>query len=277
MEPATHLPVQTARLSRPPKPPVQPLLLTRPLLLPAHPLALLHAHVTETASTGLVFFTPYFMNLKKYILAGLLVWLPLAITLWVLSWLVGALDSILANVLYGLGSVLPQVHTDALQQLNGIKGLGVVMVFLVLVLTGALASNVAGRWMVKQWDKLFTHIPIVKSIYTSVKKVSDTLFSSNGNAFRKAVLLQYPRQGTWTIAFQTGAPQGEVQSHVGEGFMSVYVPTTPNPTSGFFLLVPVADVIELDMSVDEALTYVISMGAVSPVVLPTELTMDMKS
>ncbi|NDF05094.1 MAG: DUF502 domain-containing protein, partial [Betaproteobacteria bacterium] len=144
------------------------------------------------------------MNLKKYILAGLLVWLPLAITLWVLSWLVGALDGILANVLYGLGSVLPQVHTDALQQLNGIKGLGVVMVFLVLVLTGALASNVAGRWMVKQWDKLFTHIPIVKSIYNSVKKVSDTLFSSNGNAFRKAVLLQYPRQGTWTIAFQTG-------------------------------------------------------------------------
>ena len=129
------------------------------------------------------------MNFKKYILAGLLVWLPLAITLWVLSWLVGALDSILANVLYGLGSVLPQVHTEALQQLNGIKGLGVVMVFLVLVLTGALASNVAGRWMVKQWDKLFTHIPIVKSIYTSVKKVSDTLFSSNGNAFRKAVLL----------------------------------------------------------------------------------------
>lgn len=209
------------------------------------------------------------MNLKKYILAGLLVWLPLAITLWVLSWLVGALDGILSNVLYGLGSVLPQVHTESLQQLNGIKGLGVVMVFLVLVLTGALASNVAGRWMVKQWDKLFTHIPIVKSIYTSVKKVSDTLFSSNGNAFRKAVLLQYPRQGTWTIAFQTGVPQGEVQTHLGEGFMSVYVPTTPNPTSGFFLLVPASDVIELDMSVDEALTYVISMGAVSPSALPT--------
>ena len=211
------------------------------------------------------------MNLKKYILAGLLVWLPLAITLWVLSWLVGALDGILANVLYGLGSVLPQVHTNSLQQLNGIKGLGVVMVFLVLVFTGALASNVAGRWMVKQWDHLFTHIPIVKSIYTSVKKVSDTLFSSNGNAFRKAVLLQYPRQGAWTIAFQTGVPQGEVQTHLGDGFMSVYVPTTPNPTSGFFLLVPVTDVIELDMSVDEALTYVISMGAVSPTALPTTL------
>ena len=204
------------------------------------------------------------MNLKKYILAGLLVWLPLAITLWVLSWLVGALDGILANVLYGLGSVLPQVHTDALQQLNGIKGLGVVMVFLVLVLTGALASNVAGRWMVKQWDKLFTHIPIVKSIYTSVKKVSDTLFSSNGNAFRKAVMLQYPRAGSWTIGFQTGSPSGEVGQHLDGEWMSVYVPTTPNPTSGFFLMVPRADVIELSMSVDEALTYVISMGAVAP-------------
>jgi uncharacterized membrane protein len=99
--------------------------------------------------------------------------------------------------------------------------------------------------------------------------VSDTLFSSNGNAFRKAVLIQYPRQGAWTIAFQTGVPQGEVQQHLGEGFMSVYVPTTPNPTSGFFLLVPVADAVELDMSVDQALTYVISMGAVSPTVSPT--------
>jgi len=131
------------------------------------------------------------------------------------------------------------------------------------VATGAFASNVAGRWLVNQWDKLFTHIPIVKSIYTSVKKVSDTLFSSNGNAFRQAVLIQYPRQGTWTIAFQTGTPSGEVAVHLGEGFISVYVPTTPNPTSGFFLVVPSADVIELDMSVDQALTYVISMGAVS--------------
>jgi uncharacterized membrane protein len=204
------------------------------------------------------------MNLRKYILAGLLVWLPLAITLWVLSWLVGAMDGIFANVLFGLGSLLPQGFNDSFSHLQSIRGLGVVLVFLVLVITGALASNVAGRWMVKQWDKLFTHIPIVKSIYTSVKKVSDTLFSSNGNAFRKALLIQYPRQGAWTIAFQTGAPTGEVAAHLGEGFISVYVPTTPNPTSGFFLLVPVNDVIELDMSVDEALTYVISMGAVSP-------------
>ena len=121
-----------------------------------------------------------------------------------------------------------------------------------------------GRWWVKQWDKLFTHIPIVKSIYTSVKKVSDTLFSSNGNAFRKALLVQYPHEGMWTIAFQTGAPVGEVASKLDGVHLSVYVPTTPNPTSGFFLLVPRTEVKELEMSVDEALTYVISMGAVSP-------------
>ena len=208
------------------------------------------------------------MNFKKYILAGLLVWLPLAITLWVLSWLVGAMDGIFANVLAGLGSFLPQSFTDSFGHLQSVRGLGVVLVIVVLVLTGALASNVVGNWLVKQWDKLFTHIPIVKSIYTSVKKVSDTLFSSNGNAFRRAVLVQYPRQGAWTIAFQTGTPSGEVAKHLGEGFMSVYVPTTPNPTSGFFLLVPSQEVVELDMSVDEALTYVISMGAVSPSPLP---------
>jgi len=149
----------------------------------------------------------------------------------------------------------------------GVKALSVaakVLVFVVLVVTGAFASNVAGRWLVNQWDKLFTHIPIVKSIYTSVKKVSDTLFSSNGNAFRKALLIQYPHQGTWTIAFQTGTPTGEVAERLGAGHISVYVPTTPNPTSGFFLVVLAADVIELNMSVDQALTYVISMGAVSP-------------
>ena len=203
------------------------------------------------------------MNIKKYIFAGLLVWLPLAITLWVLSWLVGAMDGIFANVLYGLSSVLPLAVSDPLQHLLQIRGLGVVLVFVVLISTGAFASNVAGRWLVTQWDKLFTHIPIVKSIYTSVKKVSDTLFSSNGNAFRKAVLIQYPRQGAWTIAFQTGTPTGEVANHVGPGYINVYVPTTPNPTSGFFLMVPAADLVELNMSVDQALTYVISMGAVS--------------
>ena len=204
------------------------------------------------------------MHLKKYLITGLLVWLPLAITVWVLLWLVGILDGVLAGFLSGLEAVMSSSAKPLLDQLRAIHGLGVIVVVLALLVTGALVSNVAGRWWVKQWDKLFTHIPIVKSIYTSVKKVSDTLFSSNGNAFRQALLVQYPREGVWTIAFQTGTPTGEIAEKLPGDYVSVYVPTTPNPTSGFFLVVPRSEVKELDLSVDEALTYVISMGAVSP-------------
>lgn len=200
------------------------------------------------------------MPIKKYLLAGLLVWTPLAITVAVLSWLVGSLDGMFIGALTKL-HIFPR---ETIDWLADVPGLGVILVVVALLVTGALVSNVAGRWWVRQWDYLFTHIPIVKSIYTSVKKVSDTLFSDGGNAFRKALLVQYPRQGLWTIAFQTGTPTGEVaQKIAGQDLISIYVPTTPNPTSGFFLVVPRAEVIELDLSVDEALTYVISMGAVS--------------
>ena len=204
------------------------------------------------------------MPFKKYMLTGLMVWLPLAITIWVLSWLVKSLDGVLGSVLFGIAAVAPQSMAPAIGQLGSIPGLGVLIVAAFMLLTGALVSNVAGRWLLRQWDGLFTRIPIVKSIYNSVKKVSDTLFSSNGNAFRTALLIQYPRAGSWTIAFQTGTPTGEVATHLGSDFVSVYVPTTPNPTSGFFLILPRADVIELAMSVDQALTYVISMGSVPP-------------
>lgn len=210
------------------------------------------------------------MPIRKYLLTGLMVWLPLVITIWVLLQLVGLLDSVLGGVLSGLAAVTPASIGAVLMDMRNIPFLGVILVGAVLLVTGWLVSNVAGRWWFRQWDKVFTNIPIFKSIYSSVKKVSDTLFSSNGNAFRTALLVQYPRQGSWTIAFQTGVPSGEVAEHLGSDLISVYVPTTPNPTSGFFLMVPRADAIELDMSVDQALTYVISMGSVVPGSAPAE-------
>ena len=211
------------------------------------------------------------MPIKKYLLTGLMVWLPLAITIWVLLWLVSALDGVLGGILSGLAGITPDALTPYIVRLRNTPGLGAILVFAFMLVTGALVSNVAGRWWLKQWNRLFTYIPVVKSIYNSVKKVSDTLFASNGHAFRTAMLVQFPQAGSWTIAFQTGVPDGEVARHLGAEYVSVYVPTTPNPTGGYFLMLRRADVIELDMSVDEALTYVLSMGAVSPSETPAPL------
>ncbi len=202
-------------------------------------------------------------RLRQYFITGLLVWLPMGVTVWVLLWLLGILDGIFLGVLAAAEAMVPGMAVVA-EKLRHIPGLGVILVALVILGTGLFVANMFGQWWLRQWDKIMTRIPVVRSIYSSVKQVSDTLFSGSGQAFSKAVLLQYPRHGAWTIAFLTGRPGGEVARHLDGDYISVYVPTTPNPTSGFFLMVPRADVVELKMSVDDALKYVISMGVVAP-------------
>ena len=207
-------------------------------------------------------------HVKKYLITGLLVWLPLVVTIWVLSWVMSLLSGVFDAVLVATQALLPIGAGATIESIRGIPGLGVAVLLGLLLLTGAFAANIFGQWWLRQGDRLLNKIPIVKSIYNSVKQVSDTLFSSTGQAFREAVLVQYPRQGVWTIAFITGKPSGEVASHLGNELVSVYVPTTPNPTSGFFLMMPRAEIMELRMSVDEALKYVISMGVVAPPAAP---------
>ena len=202
--------------------------------------------------------------MKKYILTGLLVWLPLVITIWVLKSVIGTLDDVFAWFIVVAQTVLPVSIHPVLADLQRVPGLSVIILVTALWLTGVAVTNMVGQWLLNQSNRMFSHIPIVKSIYNSVKQVSDTLFSSSGNAFREAVLVQYPRPGSWTIAFVTGKPGGEVATRLPGDYVSIYVPTTPNPTSGFFLMMPRADVIELDMSVDDALKYIISMGVVVP-------------
>jgi uncharacterized membrane protein len=194
--------------------------------------------------------------LRKWLLSGLLVLVPLIITLGVLDWVVSTLDKTL--------NILPVAwHPDRWIGLR-IPGLGVLFALAVLLSIGALASNIVGNRMVNWWHALLHRIPVVRSIYSGVKQISDTLFSEKGNAFRKALLVQWPREGVWTVAFLTGQPGGEVAKHLPDDCLSVYVPTTPNPTGGYFVMLKRSDCIELDMSVDEALTYVVSMGVISP-------------
>lgn len=191
---------------------------------------------------------------KRYFITGLLIWIPLVITIWVISLLIGTLESFVPAFL-------------SPQSLFGyrIPGFQLLLVLAVVMLSGLLGANFIGRALVDRWEQLLGRIPLVRSIYHSVKQVSDTVLSSSGQAFREAVLVQYPRQGSWTIAFLTGAPSGEVASKLGGDYVSVYVPTTPNPTSGFFLMMPRQDVHVLHMSVDAALKYIVSMGVVAPV------------
>lgn len=195
-------------------------------------------------------------SIRRWLLAGLLVLVPLAITLAVLNWIVSTLDQTLL--------ILPMAwHPDRLLGFH-IPGFGVLLTLGIVLLMGAVASNFLGNKLLMLGNALLRRIPIVRSIYSSVKQVSDTLFSENGNAFRKALLVQWPREGVWTIGFLTGLPGGDVVNHLPDDYLSVYVPTTPNPTGGYFVMLKKTECIELKMSVDEALTYVISMGVVVP-------------
>lgn len=190
--------------------------------------------------------------MRKYFATGLLVLVPLAITAWVLHLVISTLDQSML--------LLPQVWRDK----YGFPGQGVLLTLLIIFATGLLARNYIGNYVLQYWERLLKRIPVVNSIYSGVKQVSDTLLSPSGNAFRKVVLVPYPHPGSRTIAFLTGTPGGDVLNHLQGEYVSVYVPTTPNPTSGFFLMMPKADVVELNMSIDVALKYIVSMGVVAP-------------
>jgi len=194
--------------------------------------------------------------LRKWLVAGLLVVVPVAITLGVLNWIVGTLDQTLL--------ILPAAWQPDRVLGYHVPGFGVLLTLAILLVVGAVTSNFVGKKLVAFGDAIVHRIPVVRSIYSSVKQVSDTLFSESGNAFRTAVLIQWPRPDVWTIAFVTGTPGGEVVDHLPNDFVSVYVPTTPNPTGGYFVMLRKSDCIELTMSVDEALKYVVSMGVVAP-------------
>jgi uncharacterized membrane protein len=194
--------------------------------------------------------------LKKYFITGLLIWVPLAITAWVLSLIVRSMDQSLL--------LLPQaIHPEHLLGMY-IPGLGALLTLLVVFLTGLVTTNIVGQKLVRFWEGVLSRIPVVKSIYYSVKQVSDTLFSGSGVAFRKVLLVRYPHPEAWAVAFQTGHPARDVADMLPEEHVGVFIPTTPSPVNGFFFFVRRADVIELDMNVDEALKYIVSLGVVAP-------------
>lgn len=193
---------------------------------------------------------------RKYFITGLLIWIPLAITVWVLTAIIGAMDQSL--------HLLPEViHPDKLLGFH-IPGVGTVLTLLVIFLTGLVTANIIGQKLVRFWEGILARIPIVKSIYYSVKQVSDTLFSSSGQAFRKVLLVRFPHPEAWSVAFQTGTPAGQISEMLPDEHVSVFIPTAPSPVNGFFFLVKKRETIELDISVDDALKYIVSMGVVPP-------------
>ncbi|OBS09021.1 DUF502 domain-containing protein [Acidihalobacter prosperus] len=198
--------------------------------------------------------------LRRYLIAGLLIWVPLVITVTVIDVLMGFMDRTLLLL-------PPQWRPEALLGYP-IPGLGLVLTVAIVLLTGLLAANLFGRKVVAVWEALLARIPLVRSIYSAVKQVAETVFAANGEAFRKVLLIEYPRRGIWTLAFQTGSASREIQERTAAEVITVFVPTTPNPTSGFIMMVPRDEVIELSMTVEEALKLVVSLGVVSPRDLP---------
>ena len=194
--------------------------------------------------------------LRRYLVAGILVWLPIGITIFLVRILVGLMDRSLV--------LIPAKYRPEEWLGFAIPGLGIVMTLLVLVVTGLLATNILGRTMVGLWERLLERIPIVRSIYSGAKNFAEVVFSDSGQSFKKVLLVEYPRKGIYSLAFQTATSLGEVQGRTGEEVVCTFVPTTPNPTSGFIIIVPKKDVVELDMDVDEALKMIISLGVVVP-------------
>lgn len=193
---------------------------------------------------------------RKYLIAGLLVWLPLGVTVLVVKLLVDMMDR---TVLL----LPPAWRPDALFGVH-IPGVGLLLSLLIILLTGITVANLLGRRMVSLWEGMLARIPLVRTIYSAVKQVVETVLSANGKSFRKVVLVEYPRRGMWCLALQTAERLGELQEKTGAEVVAVFLPTTPNPTSGFVILVPRAEVVELDMSVDDGLKLIISMGVVVP-------------
>ena len=196
------------------------------------------------------------MPLKKYFITGLLIWVPLVITLWVLATIIRTMDQSLL--------LLPEALRP--EHLMGfyLPGIGVVLTLLVVLSSGVVATNIVGQRFVLFWESLLSRIPVVKSVYHSVKQVSDTLLGSSGDGLRKVLLVRYPHPEAWAIAFQTNLPIGEVSAACEDELVGVFIPTAPSPVNGFFFFVRKRDTIELDMSVDSALKYIISMGVVAP-------------
>jgi uncharacterized membrane protein len=182
----------------------------------------------------------------------------------VIAWGLGLLDGVFGSVMHAMIAVFPSQFANDMQHFRELPGVGILIVVAVIMFTGLFAISFAGQWWMKVWDRLMNRIPIVRSIYSSVKQVSSTLFSGSGQAFSKALLIRYPHADSWAIAFQTGIPAREVAAKLGEDYVNVFLPTTPNPTSGFFMIVPRAHTIELEMSVEEALKHIVSMGSVPP-------------